>query len=115
MRLRLLLLSLLALTALVSQSAAADLRVTLHASALLSAREYKVADVATVDAPVGDLAARIGALRLGAARPGGVDYLWRNQIGRVIEATHPELRGRVEWAGAERVELRLAGVQADRG
>lgn len=103
--------------ALLSEMAvsAADVRVVLKPSAVVSARQYVLGDVAEVAAADPALARELADLPVGQApRPGYPSRLSRAEFAHYVRLKFPLLADRLAWEGAPAVTVESYGVRYDR-
>lgn len=111
-------LSFVAVTALLLSDVAAsvqDVRVALKSSAVATARQYVLGDVADVLAADPELAHELAGLTVGQApRPGYPSRVPRAEFAHYLRLKYPQLADRLAWEGAASVTIESTGVRYDR-
>jgi flagella basal body P-ring formation protein FlgA len=99
----------------VSSMASAKTRITLSEDDVVTTeRFYTLGDIASLEAPAGQLARQLLRTRIGRSpRPGYLAHVTRHQVAARLEQAAPGIHRQIEWRGAGFVRIRAGGLSYD--
>lgn len=104
----------LAALALAMSAHAQDTRIRLHAQAEARGLRYTLGELGEIHTGDAELARALAATEVGLApRVGQTQSVAWHSIAQRVERSHPQLRGRLKWQGADVVVVRTGGERLD--
>jgi flagella basal body P-ring formation protein FlgA len=90
---------------------AAPVAIELRPEVVVNGARYRLGDIAVIRGADPLVRQQVAALEIGVApRPHHSDRISQQQVGRLLEAKRPELRGRLQWSGSKATIIRAAGI-----